>query len=471
MANDFDVIVVGGGGAGLSAALMAHKAGAAVMILEADTRLGGATFLAGGVLYGAGTSVQRKRGIDDNANDMYDYVMTVNQWALNPRLTRILCDQAGPAIEWLIELGADFPPEWLVCSGVDTVARGHPTRGAGGGVADVLINAAGAKGIDTALATRVESLIVEKGRVCGVRAAGMELRSSAVVITTGGFGNNPELIKRLLPGMAVHGDRVYAVHFPAPFILGDGLLMAEKIGANIVGFDECLPNPSSGFAKVVEAFMPPWLVMVNKRGRRFVAEYAPYTIFGYLINEQPESRAWAIFDEPTLVEAGNDARYSDPYNAGIATPTWEEPMIRQKVREGVVQTADTLKELAAKVGIDSVALEATVARYNADVPGGVDTEFNKKATKLFAVKKPPFYAVEVRGSCIGLTACGLEIDQHANVLDSHGIPIPGLYAGGEVLGGTQGRRYAGGGMSITNAIVFGRIAGTSAAHFNGVRVD
>jgi len=118
--------------------------------------------------------------------------------------------------------------------------------------------------------------------------------------------------------------------------------------------------------------------------------------------------------------------------------------------------------LAAQVGIDGLALEQTVARYNTDCDAGGDFQFFKKAPAYFPIRKGPFYAVEIRAAIIGLTAAGLDIDRHARVLDGHQRPIPGLYAAGEVLGCFHGERYGGGGLSIGNAVVLGRLAGSEA---------
>lgn len=463
MANDFDVIVVGGGGAGLSAAIEATRAGASCIVLEADTKLGGATAASAGVFYAADTSVQKARGIANSADAMFEYVMAINQWALKPDIIRFICDHSGPAIEWLIELGVKFPPEYLVCSGVDIVPRGHPSEGAGHGIAERLINAAGALGIETALGTRVERLLVENGRVVGVHAGGMDLRAATTVVTTGGFGNNPEMVKKHFPSAAQHNPWTWAVHEGLPFILGDGLRMGEEIGAGIVGHDAGLPLPTSGFGKFIEAFLPPWVMMVNDEGRRFVPECAAYTVVGYLINEQTNAHAWCLFDEPTLVEASNDSSYLDPYNAGITTPIWEEETLRKKAAEGRIKVGATLGDLAAQCGIDARALAATTAQYNADCAVGEDLGFLKKSKKIFPLKQGPFYAVEVKAAIIGLTGAGLDANRQLRVLDTHGAAIPGLYGAGEVLGVVQGKRYAGGGFSIGPAVILGREAGRRAA--------
>ncbi|MOA39269.1 Fumarate reductase flavoprotein subunit [compost metagenome] len=125
--------------------------------------------------------------------------------------------------------------------------------------------------------------------------------------------------------------------------------------------------------------------------------------------------------------------------------------------------ANTLRELAEQVGIDGIALEQTAAVYNRDCANGCDSQFFKQAPAYFPVQQAPFYAVEIRSAIIGLTAAGLDIDSQARVLDAHKRPIPGLYAAGEVLGCFQGERYGGGGLSIGNAVVFGRLAGIEAA--------
>ena len=327
MASDYDVVIIGGGGAGLAAAIEATEAGASCMILEADTKLGGATALSGGVIYAADTDVQRKAGVaGDTAKAMFDYVMALNQWALKPDIIGHVCDDSAPTLAWLETLGVTFPPAHLVESGVDGVPRGHPADGAGFELAKALINRAGALGIDYALDTRVERLLVEDGRVVGVVAGGTELRAPITIIATGGFGNSDAMRKRFFPSVAQHGDWAWAVHDAAPFILGDGITLGEGVGAAITGHDTGLPLPTSGFGKYIEAFLPPWTMIVNEEGKRFMPEIASYTICGYLINEQTNAHAFAIFDEPTLIEASNDGSYLDPYHTGMTTPIWRNPI-------------------------------------------------------------------------------------------------------------------------------------------------
>lgn len=461
---EYEVVIVGGGGAGMTAALFAHAAGASVIVLEADKKLGGATQYSGGVIYAAGTSVQREKGIIDTPEAMFDYVMTLNAWQTRPDITRVFAERSAQSVELLKSLGASY--EWVVKSGVDTVPRGHCTVGAGDTVARALIQAVGAKGIETVLNTRVERLLIEDGAVVGVHAAGMDLRSRAVIITTGGFGNSPGMRAKYFPSVAQHGDIVYAVHSDAPFILGDGIKLGEAVGAAITGHDTGLMLPSAGLIpNVVEAFLPPWTTLVNEHGKRFMPENSPYAVSGYLINEQPGAHAWAIFDEKTMIEGTQDKRFSDPYHTGEVSQTWDEMLIRKHVATGRIKTAHALEDLADAIHVDRIALAETLRRYNADAREGRDREWEKTAPKYFPVETPPFFAVEVCASVIGQTSAGLDIDTRARVRDTRGRTIPGLFAAGEVLGCVQGRRYSGGGMGLGNALTFGRIAGQEAASF------
>lgn len=457
--TDFDIIVVGGGGAGLAAAIMARRAGASVIVLEADTKLGGATSLSAAVMFACNTSVQKARGIEDTPDAMYRYLMTLAAHEMDPRIARIMADQSGPALEWLISLGVEFPSDFLLCSGVEEVPRGHPSLG----VAPSLINAAGAEGVEVALGTRVDRLLVEDGRVVGIETEGEQLRAKAVIVTTGGFGNSPEMIRRFYPTAAQHGDWTYAVHMDAPYIVGDGITLGEQVGAEIVGGDSGLLLPTSGLGKWIEAFLPPWIMLVNEHGRRFMNEASPYAVSGYQINAQPGAHAFAVYDDVALEEGSQDMRFADPYHSGTAMPTWEYNLLKKAADDGRIVKADSIAELANKIGISADTLEAAVERYNADCDADVDSHFFKQMPRRFPVRKAPFYAREVRACVIGQTGAGLNINQHAQVLDGHGDPIEGLYAAGEVLGCAVGKRYAGGGMGICNAMVFGRLAGSEAA--------
>jgi fumarate reductase flavoprotein subunit len=285
-------------------------------------------------------------------------------------------------------------------------------------------------------------------------------------MSTGGFGNSPGMRAKYFPSVARHGDIVYAVHIDAPFILGDGIKMGEAAGAAIVGHDTGLMLPSAALVpNSAEAFLPPWTVLVNKHGKRFMAESAAYAVSGYLVDAQPGSVAWAIFDEKTLIEGSNDKRFSDPYHTGELSQTWDEALIRKYAATGRIKTTNSIEDLAAKLVIPQAALRETVRRTNEDALAQRDSVYGKQAPKFFSIDTPPYFAVEVRACVIGQTSAGVDIDVTTQVRDVHGRVIPGFYAAGEVVGCIQGNRYSGGGMGVGNALTFGRRAGIEAAQF------
>jgi len=461
-ATDYDVIVIGGGGAGMCAAIEAHDAGAKVALLEADEKLGGSTALSGGVYYAAGTSVQRAAGIEnDNAEDMFEYYMTLNQYRVEASLARALSDHAAEGLEWLIELGVEFAVPALYSSGVESVARGHAATGMGAAIGAALDREVNKRDIDVALQTRVERLIVEDGRVCGVRLEDQHIHSPAVVIASGGFGANPHLLNKHYPEAAVHGDWTW--YIGNPHCVGDGLALGESAGADIVGHNRGLLLTTPNFKKELEVYVPGWLVYVNREGRRFVNEMIEYAVMSGVVKAQTGGSCFAIFDDVAKREAKPNEQYEDAFAAGIISLNWVTEVLDAQVDTGKVISSDSLEELEAKCGIRPGSLTATIDRYNADVQTGVDSMFFKKPNEMKQILTPPFYAVEIKPAIVCLTSTGLRIDANTHVLDQRDRVIKGLYAAGETTGGVLGDRYIGGGNSIANAIVFGRLAGRQAA--------
>lgn len=460
--RDCDVIVVGGGGAGMAAAIEAADAGASVVVLEAGPRPGGSTALSGGVFYAAGTSIQRAAGVEDDVERMYRYYMTINRWNLEPWLIRRFCEQSAPTLEWLIGLGVDIPVEGLYISGVDDTPRGHHSHGSGIELFEHLLGAASSRGVAIHSNVRVEGLLVEDGKVVGIRAQGAEMRARAVVLATGGYGANRDLLAEFNPEVAAQDER-WSFYFGSQTSRGDGIAMARDVGAAVVGKGRLMVNASPGFSRDVADFHPPWLVFVNRDGQRFMDETWPYCIAGHRIEEQPDRRCFAIFDEPT--RAASPSRHPFADKLGVGDYAYSCDRLAEEAAKGRVLTADTLEELAAKAGIDPVGLVGSVAAYNADVRAGGDRQFFKKGP-LTTIETAPFYAAEVHAASFGATSAGVRIDPDARVLGHDAHPIAGLYAAGETAGGVLGERYVGGGNYISNALIFGRIAGEGAAAFS-----
>lgn len=451
---DYDVIVIGTGAAGLSAAAMAAEAGASVLMVEAANRTGGSSALSGGVFYAAGTSLQREAGIEgDDPEAMFHYYMTLNQYKIEPALVRTLCRQSASTFEWLRGIGVDFTVDNLYASGVDKVRRGHRATHGGAGIVQGIEGFLSGRNVETVLETRVERLLIEQGRVYGIVVDGQPVRSAATVIATGGFGANPQLLAELYPDAARYGDLHW--YIGADTCRGDGLGLAAQVGGQLSRANRGLLLLTPGFAKDLESYLPGWLMMVNRQGRRFVDETIEYSVLAAVLDEQPGQDCFAIFDEA--------ARLDSKTTQYRPAPNWTAERVLDHVAAGTLISAPTLDELSATLGIDPARLATTAERYNALAQAGSDADYFKPAAMLRRVARGPFYAAHIRPAIICWTGTGIRIDTEARVLGADDRPVPGLYAAGETTGGMFGQCYAAGGASIGNAVVFGRIAGRNAA--------
>ncbi|MEU1293657.1 FAD-dependent oxidoreductase [Streptomyces sp. NPDC005840] len=466
--DDLDVLVVGGGGAGLAAAVSAAEQGARVLLFESERELGGSTQLSAGLITAAGTSVQRALGVEDSAERHFQHYMDLNQWQLKPGLIRAFCAAAGPTLEWMIGLGLDVPAvrsgdahtPGLSRAGVEDVWRGHVPRDQGYGLVQVLDRARRSHKIEAVLGTRVERLLHEEGRVTGVVADGVEVRARAVVVASGGFAHHPGLLGRHYPEALDAGDALFVV--AAPGSRGDHLAFAEQTGGALTGDGWGLLLPTATLQRHHHwqaGFPPAARVHVNPAGRRFMDEDASYAVSGGIIRAQG-GPVWAVFDEKARL--GLPTGYAD----------WTPARVEEEAAAGRVARAADLPALAERIGVPAAALTATVTRWNAGLPAtGADPDFLREHSLAAKSADPrpdpiaaaPFYAVRVLPAELVCTHTGLEIDHRAAVLDRTGTPVPGLFAAGEAGGGVLGPRYVGGGNAVANALTMGRLAGLAAA--------
>ncbi|GAB3569709.1 hypothetical protein GCM10027445_21910 [Amycolatopsis endophytica] len=466
MSDDWDVVVVGGGGAGLAAAVTAAEQGASVLLFESEKELGGSTQLSAGMFTAAGTSVQAALGVEDSAERFFQHYMDLNSWQLNPGLIEAFCRHSGPTLEWLIGLGVEIPAKvsgnahtpGLCQAGVEDVWRGHVPKDQGYGVVQVLAKAARARNVEVVLNTRAERLIDKDGRVAGVVADGIEVTAGAVVVASGGFAQDPDLLARYYPAALRAGEDLFVV--AADGSRGDHLRFGAQVGAGVTGDGWGLLLPTAYFQRLhhwQSGFPPKSRIYVNGDGRRFMDEDASYAVSSGII-EQQGGTVWAIFDER--------ARASLP--AGYAH--WDADHVLAEAEAGRTLRAGSLEELAGKAGIPADALAATVRRWNGQLPHGHDPEFlrhrtlaNKGTTgNPDPIGEPPFYAARLLPAELVCTHAGLEIDARAAVRDERGEVIDGLFAAGEAGAGVLGQRYVGGGNAVANALTMGRLAGRSA---------
>jgi fumarate reductase flavoprotein subunit len=407
--------------------------------------------------------MQRAAGIEDSPAAMHEYYMTLNQWNLQPSIVRRLAHDSAQIVEWLVGIGVEFRPDKLYCAGVESVPRGHMTEGAGYTLFQHLEQAASRRGVESVMRTRAERILTDgRGSAIGVRAGDHEVGAGAVVIACGGFGNDPDLVRAHYPSVAMHGD--WVCYFGCPHNRGDGMRMGQALGAAIAGHDRGSAILTPNFSPLPDAYLPGWLVLVNRDGRRFMDETAPYAVMDGLVNRQPGSHCFAILDEAARLSARPDPSITDPLQLGDTMAyNWVADTIAQQVELGRVRKADDLDSLAAQTGIAPGVFRTTIDTYNADIERGADSRFLKAFRPLRPVATPPFYAIELRAASFAITGTGLRIDDEARVLDLADRPIAGLYAAGESAGGVYGDRYYAGGSSLGAALVFGRVAGRNAA--------
>ena len=460
---DFDVAVIGSGFAGLTAAITACQLGSSVLLLEGSGELGGSSRLSGGKLMGACTRMQADRGIVDDPEDMYRFYMALNRFRLEPAVVRTLCYESGATIDWLQDVGVEFDDR-IMTSGEERAARMHITVGEGMAVAQTLIREARRVGVEIARGMKVDRLIVEDGAVVGVAVGDDELRTASVVIATGGFGANRDLVARYLPQLA---NEEWYWYIGAATSEGTAFSLGAQVDAQVVGHGRATRLITPNFGNVLEGgYLPGWLVLVNGEGRRFYDETSSYSVTQPIMEGQP-APVFAVFDDaakraslPETVEATKKVSVG---KRDGRIQKWVSAILDEMVERGAVVKADSLDELAELMGIPVDRFLGTVELYNKDVADGADTHYRKRPDVLRPVATAPYYATEMRMAHVALTAVGLRIDAQARVIADDGSAVAGLFAAGECTGGVVGDVYVGSGNSITSAFVFGRVAGTSAA--------
>jgi succinate dehydrogenase/fumarate reductase flavoprotein subunit len=463
---DFDVIVVGSGLGGLASALTAVESGCeTVLVVESEGVLGGSTRLCGGVVMGSRSRLARAAGIEDAEDDMFKEYMAINVWDVAAGPVERWAAQSGETIDWLQDHGVPFY-ERLIFSGDDRRPRGHCVEGGGQALIDALLSRCRGAGIEFALGNRVDELVRTHGRVTGVRAGGEELTAGAVIVATGGFGASPELLAQHYAIAWVPGETFY---IGASGARGDHLTFAEQVGAQVTGENRGLRMLNPGVDTLHEAFLPGWTVLLDNRGQRFCDETSPYGILDSLLKAR-DNVGYVVFDDAALRPPAELAdRYADAYkqvwpnHAKFKPKHYTADVMEQYKDHERMHIAESLEALADSVGIPAADFCGSIARYNALVAGGRDTDFNKASRFLNPISTAPFYAVEVRPTAVAHTGYGLRIDDHGRVIGVDGQLIDGLYAAGECTGGIVGPTYSGSGSSLASAAGIGRMAGEAAA--------
>lgn len=441
-----EIVIVGAGGAGMAAAIMAQQAGKDFVILEKMPYVGGNTTKATGGMNAAETHYQKEQGIEDSVDLFAEDTMKGGHGINDPELVRTLAEQSAGAIDWLDTIGAELPK--ISFSGGASTNRIHAPAD-GSAVGNYLVEKFSAKleelGVSVMLNTQATELILEEGKIAGVKAEGPDahytIKAKAVILATGGFGANEDMYTQYRP------DLKGTVTTNAPGATGDGIVMAQAVGAALVDIEQIQLHPTVEQITsmlITESVRGDGAILVNQSGSRFTNELLTRDAVSAAELAQDGQYAYIIFDQ----------HLRDNLKA-----------IEKYVKNGLTVQADTVEGLARKLDIYPYFLTMTMASWNEAVKNQVDTQFGRTTGMNNDLTTPPYYAIKIAPG-IHHTMGGVKINTAAQVIDTEGHPIPGLFAAGEVTGGVHGGNRLGG-NAVADIVIFGRIAAESAIEYVG----
>ena len=444
---DVDVVVVGGGVAGISAAIEAAANGADVLILEKQSIVGGATTRSGGKLMANGTDIQKAEGIEDSNELMYDYLKEVGGDLIDDEKLKGFVDNSLETYNWMVDMGVKVQDVEPIHSSL-TPYRVHNTEG-GGGMTDghggqiivPMMNKYNELDGDILYnVTANELLTNDNNEIVGVKGLAKDgstvtVNAKSVILATGGYAQNKEMMERY--SEFTNG---YSTQVPTGNV-GDGITMAEAVGAQI--FDS--PSTQTVYVSYTcgVGINEESGLIITEDGKRFVNEYTYQYHVGDAMRKENSSLGYYI------------ATSNDP------TPTVQYGMSLDST-----VSADSIEELAKLIDIDPATLKATVDRYNELCEKGVDEDFGKPADKMYPITGEKYYAIKLNPA-VTVTFGGIVTDIESRVLDTNNNPIKGLYAAGETaFEGLFGTEYPGCGVAISAGSYYGRVAGENAAKGN-----
>ncbi len=486
-----DIVIVGAGGAGMTAALTASDAGRSVLLIESQPAVGGNSVKSTGGMNAAKTVYQDANDFAESAGiektlkaaeayadneaitalaatvreqweawqaDPKGYFDSTELFALDtiiggkglndPGLVNTLVNNSAAAIDYLDSIGIHLNN--VAAFGGASVKRIHRPVNDEGKVVSVgaytvpLLEKAVAARDNLALMTNLTAtklLVDENGAVCGLEAATQDgytvtVKAKAVILATGGFGANLDMVVQYKPDLAGF------MTTNAAGIQGQGILMAMEIGAATVDMEQIQIHPTvqaETASLITEGLRGDGAILVNANGERFIDEVGTRDVVSAAEIAQPDSFSWLVVDQK-MVDASS--------------------VIQGYITRGLMLQGDSYEALAAELGIPADAFAATMEKWNGYVADKNDPDFGRTSFAA-PLDTAPFYAVKVTAG-IHHTMGGLKIDSQTRVLNTEGQIIPGLFAAGEVTGGVHGGNRLGG-NAVADFVVFGRIAGEQAA--------
>ncbi len=459
-AEEYDTVIVGGGGTGLAAAVELARHNASVIVLEKAGILGGTTGYSGGTIQASGTQYQKEiAGVkEDNAEKHAMRYITSGEGHIDEGLVRDMTDHAEELIVWIADMGIKWhalyeDPYVPYIPDEFTEPRIHHYEGGGdAGQGVILTNTLADEAQEAGAEIRVNSPVVsliqdpltreivgvvteEKGERQNIKA------NKGVILATASIDNNPALAKKLSP--QYYRDLKESGILTIETDTGDGIIMGMSVGGaitNIGGAIDHFGKTGSGTYASIPTIPS---VTVNGMGNRFITEDAHYSYQNRAIFQQEKQ-----FNKPTYFVFDQDA-ISEPGSA------WDEATLAKDIEDGTVIQADAIEALAEKINVPAENLKRTVEDWNSSAESGEDPELERR-TGIKSLNSP-FYALKHTASNLGAIG-GLKINRDAQVLDNFDEPIAGLYSGGMNAGGWIGGYYPGSGTAILGAVYFGRKA-------------
>ncbi|WP_334075061.1 MULTISPECIES: flavocytochrome c [Paenibacillus] len=443
--DSYDIIIVGAGGAGMSAALEAKASGMNPVIFEKMPVAGGNTTKSSSGMNASQTKFQKEQGIEDSNDLFYEETLKGGHGTNDKEMLRFFVDHSAEAIDWLDSIGIRLN-NLTITGGMNEKRTHRPEDGSAVGqyLVSGLVKNVQEQGIPLFVNADVKEITQQDGKVNGVKvlfnqADEKTITAKAVVVTTGGFGANMDMISKVRPDLKgyVTTNQIGST--------GDGIQMIEKLGGTTVDMDQIQVHPTVQQEKsylIGEAVRGEGAILVSSEGKRFTNELDTRDKVTAAINGLTEKSAYLVFDSGVKSRAKAIAQYE---------------------KMGFVIQGDTVEALAKAMNVPADQLQKTLDTWNSAVKNKKDAEFGRTTGMDNDLSGAPYYAIKIAPG-IHYTMGGVKINTNTEVLNKEGKAIPGLFAAGEVTGGLHGQNRIGG-NSVAEIIIFGRQAGIKSAEF------
>ncbi|MGG0815640.1 flavocytochrome c [Paenibacillus alvei] len=443
--DKYDIIIIGAGGAGMTAALEAKAKGMNPVIFEKMPAAGGNTMKSSSGMNASQTKFQKEQSIEDNNDLFFEETLKGGHGTNDKEMLRYFVDNSANSIDWLDSIGIRLN-NLTITGGMKEKRTHRPEDGSAVGqyLVSGLVKNVQSKGIPLFVNAKVTDITEKDGKVNGVKVLFEEkdeknIAANAIVVTTGGYGANMDMISSVRP------DLKGLVTTNQEGSTGDGITMIEKLGGVTVDMDQIQVHPTVQQEKsylIGEAVRGEGAILVSKDGKRFTNELDTRDNVTAAINKLADKAAYLVFDSGVKSRA---------------------KAIQQYEKMGFVIKGETVEALAKEMGVPADQLKSTLDTWNGAVKDKKDAEFGRTTGMDNELSAGPFYAIKIAPG-IHYTMGGVKVNTNTEVVTKDGKSIPGLFAAGEVIGGLHGQNRIGG-NSVADIIIFGRQAGIKSADF------